>query len=79
VVYTIDWNTDLRDGRLQARLAEGRPRAGGGGTRIVQTMRIVKLPRWADRLYYRMLPTHRDRSELLRADLERLGEVAEAG
>jgi hypothetical protein len=42
-------------------------------------MRIVKLPRWADRLYYRMLPTHRDRSELLRADLERLGEVAEAG
>ena len=48
----------------------------GDGTRIVQTMRVVKLPAWADRLYYRMLPTHRDRSELLRADLDRLGEVA---
>jgi hypothetical protein len=49
----------------------------GNGTRIVQHYRILSLPRWFERLIWRILPAHRDRSDALRGDLLRLGEVAD--
>lgn len=47
----------------------------GEGTRIVQTYRVVKLPRWFDIMVSRTIPTHSDRNPALAGDLERLGAV----
>ena len=55
------------------------PRADRRGTRIVQTFQVVKLNPAMDRLFFCSFPQHRDRSEALTADLQRLGEVARAG
>lgn len=52
--------------------------ATGGGTRIVQTYDVVKCPAWWAWLVARVVPPHRDRTAGLRADLERIGEVAAA-
>jgi uncharacterized protein YndB with AHSA1/START domain len=49
---------------------------GEDGTHIVQTFDVLKLNPVLDRLFYLLVPQHRDRSEALAADLRRLGEVA---
>ena len=48
----------------------------GEGTRIVQEARVLAQPVWLDRALVHLLPSHQDRSDMLRADLVRLGEVA---
>ena len=50
-----------------------------GGTRIVQRFEVVKLNPVLDRLFYALIPKHRDRTEALREDIRRLGEVARTG
>ena len=50
-----------------------------GGTRITQRFEVLQLHPVVDRLFYLCIPAHRDRSEALRGDLERLGQVAMAG
>jgi iron-sulfur cluster repair protein YtfE (RIC family) len=48
-----------------------------GGTRIEQTFRLVK-GTWLEPVYATILPAHRDRTEALRRDLERIGSLAVA-
>jgi uncharacterized protein YndB with AHSA1/START domain len=48
----------------------------GSGTRIRQDFRVVTMAAWADLVISFMIPAHLDRAAALRADLERLGEVA---
>jgi uncharacterized protein YndB with AHSA1/START domain len=50
-----------------------------GGTRICQEFRILSMAAWADRAVAALIPTHRDRSAALAADLRRLGEVSAGG
>jgi hypothetical protein len=50
-----------------------------GGTRIEQAFRVVKAPKILDVVYATVMPTHRDRSQALAADLRRLGALAGAG
>jgi hypothetical protein len=50
-----------------------------GGTRIEQAFRVVKAPKILDVVYATVIPTHRDRSQALAADLRRLGALAGAG
>lgn len=47
------------------------------GTRITQRFEIVHINPIADRLFYALLPPHRDRSAALREDIERLAALAE--
>jgi hypothetical protein len=49
-----------------------------GGTAIEQTFRVVKGTK-LEPLYATLLPAHRDRTEALRQDLERIGTIARAG
>jgi hypothetical protein len=49
-----------------------------GGTRIEQAFRVVKGTK-LEAVYARLIPAHRDRTEALRADLERIGAVAGRG
>lgn len=49
-----------------------------GGCRIRQSFEVLKLNPVLDRLFYLVLPAHRDRSAALAADVQRLGEVAAA-
>ena len=49
-----------------------------GGTRIVQSFRVLRAPATLARLYAIVVPTHRDRSTGLANDLRRLGEIAAA-
>lgn len=51
----------------------------GERTRIVQSFRILSLPRWAEVVICHLVPAHQDRSVALTQDLHRLGEVAGAG
>jgi hypothetical protein len=48
-----------------------------GGTRIEQSFRLVK-GTWLEAVYARLLPAHRDRTEALTRDLERIGALAGA-
>lgn len=48
----------------------------GSGTRIVQSFRVLSLPRWAEVVIALMVPQHHDRQQALAGDLRRLGEVA---
>lgn len=48
------------------------------GTRVAQTYRVLRCPRWWEWLVIRVVPPHRDRSAALAADLRRLGDVAAA-
>jgi len=50
--------------------------AAGSGTRIVQSFRVLSLPRWAEIVIMLLVPGHHDRLEALAGDLSRLGEVA---
>ena len=49
-----------------------------GGCRITQRFEVLKIGPVMDRLFYALIPDHRDRSEALHGDLVRLGEVAAA-
>ncbi|HET6911691.1 MAG TPA: SRPBCC family protein [Mycobacteriales bacterium] len=46
------------------------------GTRIVQSYQVTKLPRWLELLLAMVNPSHRDRTQALAQDLQRLGEIA---
>ncbi len=48
------------------------------GTRLTQTFEVLMLNPILDRLFYLLIPEHRDRSAALREDLERLARAAEA-
>jgi hypothetical protein len=49
-----------------------------GGTRIVQRFDVVRINPIAERLFYALIPKHRDRSAALTEDLRRLGDLAVA-
>jgi uncharacterized protein YndB with AHSA1/START domain len=49
-----------------------------GGTRITQSFDVIRVPRFHDWLFSRLIPAHRDRDARLADDLRRLGEVAAA-
>jgi hypothetical protein len=46
------------------------------GTKITQRFEVLKLGPVMDRLFYAIIPAHRDRAEALRGDLEALGALA---
>ena len=46
------------------------------GTRVTQHFEVVRLHPLLDRLFYALIPAHRDRTEALRGDLQRLAELA---
>lgn len=48
----------------------------GDRTRVVQSFRVTKLPRWAEWVFVRAIPGHADRSAELSQDLRRLGALA---
>jgi deazaflavin-dependent oxidoreductase (nitroreductase family) len=48
----------------------------GDRTRIVQEFTVLRVPRLLEHLYAALVPAHRDRTERLTADLQRLGAVA---
>ncbi len=50
--------------------------AADGGSLLVQSYEVVKLNPVIDRLFYLLIPAHRDRSAALTEDMRRLGEVA---
>lgn len=47
-----------------------------GGTRIVQRFEVLKLNPIFDRLFYALIPAHRDRTAALTGDLEALAALA---
>lgn len=47
-----------------------------GGTRIEQSFHVVRAPKILDPIYAVLVPNHRDRSEALRADMQRLADLA---
>ena len=47
-----------------------------GGTRVTQSFQILKFPRLVELATVLLNPAHRDRSQALRGDLTRLGEVS---
>ena len=50
----------------------------GTGCRITQRFEVLKLGPVMDRLFYAIIPAHRDRSAALESDLHHLGEAAVA-
>src|SRR5690606_25856985 len=50
----------------------------GGGTRITQRFEVLSINPVLDRLFYALIPAHRDRLAALEGDLRRLAAVAEA-
>lgn len=50
--------------------------ATAGGCRVVQRYKVLSLPRAVEWMILKMVPRHSDRSAALRADIERLGQVA---
>jgi hypothetical protein len=50
--------------------------AADGGSTIIQSYDVVKLGPVLDRLFWLLVPTHRDRRPALAEDMRRLGEVA---
>jgi iron-sulfur cluster repair protein YtfE (RIC family) len=48
----------------------------GTRTRIEQTFQVLKAPRLLEPVYATLIPTHRDRTQALTADLRRLGTLA---
>lgn len=47
-----------------------------GGTRITQRYEVLEINPVLERIFYVVMPAHRDRSAALRADVERLGDAA---
>jgi uncharacterized protein YndB with AHSA1/START domain len=47
-----------------------------GGCRITQRFEVLKLGAVMDRVFYAVIPAHRDRSAALEGDLRRLGAMA---
>ena len=52
------------------------PVDNGARTRITQTYEVTKIGPIMNRIFYLLVPAHRDRLAALTADLERLGELA---
>jgi polyketide cyclase/dehydrase/lipid transport protein len=50
--------------------------AADGGSTIIQSYDVVKLGPVLDRLFWLLVPAHRDRRPALAEDMRRLGEVA---
>lgn len=50
----------------------------GGGTRIVQTYDVVHVAPGVDRVYWLLITAHRDRTDALVQDVDRLARMAEA-
>lgn len=48
------------------------------GTRIIQTYDVVRVTQGFDRLYWLLIKAHRDRSDALVGDLDRLARLAES-
>jgi hemerythrin superfamily protein len=46
------------------------------GTRIEQTFQVIKAPKLLEPIYATIIPSHRDRTQALTADLHRLGALA---
>ena len=46
------------------------------GTRIEQSFRVLNAPRLLETIYATIIPSHRDRTQALTADLHRLGAIA---
>jgi uncharacterized protein YndB with AHSA1/START domain len=54
--------------------------SAGGGTRIIQSFRVLRLPpRLLERVYSTLIPTHQNRDAELAEDLARIGPVARRG
>ena len=51
---------------------------GGDHTRLIESMQVLHIPVFHDRLFATMLPQHRDRTADLRADLERIKVTLES-
>jgi hypothetical protein len=49
-----------------------------GGCRVTQRFEVLKLNPIMDRLFYALIPAHRDRSDALARDVRTLGTVAAA-
>jgi uncharacterized protein YndB with AHSA1/START domain len=49
---------------------------GSGGTHVTQHFEVVRLSALMSRLFYLLVPAHRDRHDALESDLHRIGEVA---
>ncbi len=47
------------------------------GTKLTQAYQIVSMPRWVSVIVGMLLPSHDDRTDALRADMTRLGALAE--
>ena len=47
-----------------------------GGTKVTQHFEVLKLGPVMDRLFYAVMPPHRDRTEALQGDLEALVTLA---
>jgi hypothetical protein len=52
--------------------------ATDAGTRIVQRFTVLHLHPLLDRLFWLIMPAHRDRMAALEGDVQRIGEVAAA-
>ena len=52
------------------------PEADSNRTRITERYEVVKLSAIADRLIWQFVPVHRDRTDALAGDLQRIGDVA---
>jgi uncharacterized protein YndB with AHSA1/START domain len=50
-----------------------------GGTRVTEEMQILRMSRLLDVFLYWFMPPHRDRTQDLQGDLQRLKAVVEAG
>jgi hypothetical protein len=46
------------------------------GTSVEQRFRVLRAPKFLDRLYAILVPNHRDRTQALTEDMRRLGQVA---
>jgi uncharacterized protein YndB with AHSA1/START domain len=51
--------------------------ADGTKTRIEQSFEVVKINPMMSRIYFALIPSHRDRTEALQRDIERLGAAVE--
>jgi uncharacterized protein YndB with AHSA1/START domain len=69
---------DSTEWRLRVEAVDGGTRTRTR-TRIEQSFRVLKLGPIADRLFYLLVPAHRDRLAALEDDLRRIGEVARTG
>jgi len=80
-VFRCDENTDFAyltsGGPGEATAWHFRLEPTATGTRLTQAYRIVSLPAWQSAMVSVLIPTHSDRTAVLREDLLRLAALAE--